>query len=373
MEDTSFEFSYLASLLAIVAWGILLSLWKNGKLPQKPRFFFSQVAAIKPLSSGWRVKYAEVPFWLKAISLAFLTLAWIDPHFYTLKPDLKAHRLDRTPREGIAIYLVLDQSGSMAQKITIDTEEKGRMSVSKIDFIREITRDFVKGNPAKGLAGLSHDLIGLIGFARAAQVLSPLTLDHQAILNQLDQFSTVKHSDEDGTSIGYAIFKTANLIASTKHFAQKLKEASPYTIKNAIMLIVTDGFQDPHPLDREDRYRSIELEDAAKYAEEQGVRVYIINVEPRIGSEECGSERRVMQKVAERTGGKFYLLDHMEDLKNVYADIDKLEKSVLPGWSKNDQPMYYQRFSLYPHLIAAGLACLFLAVLLEASLLRSAP
>jgi Ca-activated chloride channel family protein len=80
-----------------------------------------------------------------------------------------------------------------------------------------------------------------------------------------------------------------------------------------------------------------------------------------------------MQKVTEITGGKFYLLDHIEELKNIYADIDKLEKSILPVLSKRDQPMRYQRISLYPYLIVIGLGCLLLSVLLKAFLLRTAP
>lgn len=370
MPDLSFEMNPLATLSGLLFLGLGWALWKRGKLPQEPIFFFSDLKDLLRVPPNLREKWYRLPFWLKIASLLFLTLAWMDPHFYLLRPfaDSGEGLPSHTPREGIAIYLVLDQSGSMAQKITVDSPEKGRISVAKIQFVREITRDFVKGLP--------NDLVGLIGFARAAQVLSPLTLDHQAILDQLKDFWTVKRQEEDGTSIGYAIFKTANLIASTRHFAEELKEKSPYAIKSSIMLIVTDGFQDPNPLDRGDAYRSIELMDAAKYAKEQGVRVYIINVEPKIASEEFGSERRVMQKVAEVTGGKFYLLNNLGELQTIYADINQLEKSTFPvtaKLSKQEQPLRYQRFSLYPYLIACGLICLFASLLLETTLFRRAP
>jgi len=370
MPDLSFEMNPLATLSGLLFLGLAWVLWKRGKLPEEPVFFFSDLKALLGTSPNFREKWFRVPFWLKSAALLFLTLAWMDPHFFMLRPVENSGEglSDHTPREGIAIYLVLDQSGSMAQKIQVDSPEKGRISVPKIEFVREITRDFVKG--------LNNDLVGLIGFARAAQVLSPLTLDHQVILDQLKDFSTVARQEEDGTSIGYAIFKTANLIASTRHFAEELKEKSPYAIKSSIMLIVTDGFQDPNPLDREDVYRSIELMDAAKYAKEQGIRVYIINVEPKIASEEFGSERRVMQKVTALTGGKFYQLNNLGELKNIYADINKLEKSTFPvsaKLSKQEQPLRYQRFSLYPYLIAIGLGCLFFSLLLEMTLLRKAP
>lgn len=369
MSGIFFELDPLAALSALIFIGVFAWLWRHGKVPAEPYLFFSNLKDLSASPKNWREQSSKLPFWLKLSSLGLLTLAWIDPHFYTLRSEENQGIVppEVTPREGIAIYLVLDQSGSMAQKIPL-SDERGRREVSKIEFVREITSDFVKG--------LQQDLVGLIGFARAAQVLSPLTLDHQIIIDQLKQFKTVPSQDQDGTSIGYAIFKTANLIASIRHFAEELKEDSPYTIKNSIMLIVTDGFQDPNPLDREDPYRSIELMDAAAYAKQQGVRVYIINVEPRIASEEFGSERRVMQKVAETTGGQFYMLDNIGELKTIYADINALEKSTLPvpaKLSKRDQPSRYQRFSLYPYLIAAGLLSLFLSILLDTTLLRRAP
>lgn len=370
MSGIFFELDPLASLAAFFFAGIFIWLWRMGKIPKEPYFFFSNLKDLTASPKNFKEQSSLLPFWLKLAALGALTLAWMDPHFYVLRSEeisgVRAPEV--TPREGIAIYLVLDQSGSMAQKIPISTDTQGRQTVSKIEFVKKITSDFVKG--------LQQDLVGLIGFARAAQVLSPLTLDHQEILSQLKQVSTVPSKDQDGTSIGYAIFKTANLIASIKHFAEQLKEKSPYTIKNSIMMIVTDGFQDPNPLDREDPYRSIELMDAAAYAKKQGVKVYIINVEPRLASEEFGSERRVMQKVAELTGGKFYLLDNIGELQNIYADINALEKSTIPvpaKLSKNDQPMRYKRLSLYPYLIALGLLFLTLSIFFDTFVLRRAP
>ena len=62
----------------------------------------------------------------------------------------------------------------------------------------------------------------MVTFARAAHVRVPLTLDHSLILKELSNLHVVTKSDEDGTSMGYAIFKTANLIVETRHFAENL-------------------------------------------------------------------------------------------------------------------------------------------------------
>lgn len=314
------------------------------------------------------------------LALALFSLAFIDPHYYAEKtPEEKKKspiQQVNIPSEGIAIYLVLDQSGSMSGEVRARFR-----TLTKMDLLKEVTRDFVVGNQKSNLKGRPNDLLGLVTFSRGAQVLSPLTLDRQAIVDQLDQLEYTTDLNQDGTAIGYAIYKTANLIAATRHYAQELEgEGKPaYDIKSSVMILVTDGLQAPSALDRGKKLRNIELLDAARYAKEQDVRLYVINVEPRIVSKEFSAHRSLMKKAAQMTGGKFYLVDSSVSLDRIYAEIDNLEKSIFPVETqyisppKSLQPHLYRRVSFYPYLIGLGMVALLIGVLLETTVMRRVP
>lgn len=359
---------FQAFLLALAAILLFYFLWRRRRHFAEPHLYFSDIDVLT--KEAGRSQWGRVPQALLWTSLGAFALAFIDPHRFVEKPQPPEKEFSsKSPTEGIAIYLVLDQSGSMF-------EESGRRRRTKIDLMKEVTKEFVAGDQTVGLAGRPNDMIGLISFARGAQVLSPLTLDHAAILQKLSELAPVEERDQDGTSIGYAIFKTANMIAATRHYAQELIEKGEpaYTIKNSVMILVTDGLQDPNPLDKGKRLRNMDIREAAEYAKEQGIRLYIVNVEPKLATEEFAPHRRLMQRSAELTGGKFYTVDSASNLEAIYSDIDKLEKSELPeDVQKGRQPDRYRRISYYPYLIAIGLCALFAALLLETTVLRRIP
>lgn len=375
MGDISFAVDFKALLGFLAAAALFFILLKRSRQYASPQVFFSAIRALK--SGEGRARWGKIPHSLMWAAMVAFACAFVDPHVFINRQinegmNPQAHK----PTEGIAIYLVLDQSGSMSEPAA-----GGRHSrMSKIDLLRQVSREFIAGDPKEGLAGRPNDMIGLIAFARGARVLSPLTLDHAAVLQALSQFNRVGDKDQDGTSIGYAIFKTANMIAATRHYAQELIEKGEpaYTIKNSVMILITDGLQDPNPLDKGKRLRNIDVPEAAAYAKEQGIRLYIINVEPKLSTEEFTPYRNIMQRAAELTGGKFYMVDNTANLEEIYRGIDQLEKSALPAElqgniKKADRPDLYRRISFYPYLIALGLLLLLTALTLEMTWLRRIP
>lgn len=368
----SFEIDSKA-LIFVLAAGVIfyfLREWKLGFVV--PRLYFPNVKALgeETLKSRW----ANWPKSLLFLSFLMFMLAILNPRLFIDKPAGSSDESRKKPTEGIAIYLVLDQSGSM--KETVFSE---RGSIRKVDLLKDVTKKFIQGDPQTGLKGRPSDLIGLIAFARAAQVLSPLTLDHAAILSELGKFAPVPEMDQDGTSIGYAIYKTASMIAATKHYAQELatKGEPAYTIKSTIMILITDGMQDPNPLDKGKRLRNMDVPEAAAFAKEQGIRLYIVNVEPKLATEEFAPYRHIMQRATELTGGKFYMVDGTVNLSKIIGDIDALEKSALPETpqllSKDQRPDLYQRVPFYPYLVGLGLIFLFAGLFLDSTLLRRVP
>jgi Ca-activated chloride channel homolog len=367
-----FAIDYIAAgILACLM--LILSLLKNFLFPlqSSPSLAFSRLTDLKV--SSWRSRLVSSPKKLHLIALASLIIAFIDPHFLFPKSPISHQQnlpLRELPTEGIAIYLALDQSGSMAQPVAAIGEDGKKTSIPKIDLLKQVTKQFIIDHPS--------DLIGLVSFARVPRVLVPLTLDQETLLKQLEKIQVVKNPEEDGTSIGYAIFKTANLIAATRHFAQDLRTEGqpPFTIKSGIIIVVTDGFQDPSRLDQGNRLRTIELDDAAAYAKSQGIRLYIINIDPALSSAQYAPQRRQLQKITTLTGGQFYLVSDNQQLQDIYAAIDRLEKGTIFQEAHVQSPnskTTYNRFSLYPFFILIGLGCLFASIFLDSMILKKVP
>lgn len=378
MQDVSFEIDYIALVIGIIALLLSYLLWRRNRQYAKPTLLFSSLGSSFSSSKDWKSRLVSLPFLLALSALLLFLAAFIDPHLLIPKKHAitPAEKQKALPQEGIAIYLLLDQSGSMAQEVSANLNGQ-RQNIRKEDLLRNVTREFIEGNPAAGLEGRPNDLIGLVTFARVPNVLSPLTLDHKAILKELADVHVVQKPEDDGTAMGYAIFKTVSMMAATKHYAEELSQKGnpSYNIKNSIIILVTDGLQDPSILDKNSRLRNMGLEEAASYAKENGVRLYIINIDPNTYSEELAPQRHQMEKITKSTGGRLYIVNDPGDIEQIYADIDRLEKSVLPqeGLSKEKQPHLYRRVSFYPYLIALGMLLLLMAIFLKTIVVRKVP
>lgn len=343
--------------------------WRFIAKTQTPSLGFSHLQGFEGSPSNWRLRWLSLPKWIYRVSLASFLLAFLDPRFEATReaaptPPRPGARTT-IPTEGVAIYLVLDQSGSMAEEVQIQNSSEGRQSIPKINLLKQVTEQFIDDRP--------NDLIGLISFARVPQVLVPLTLDRPILIKALQELRVVKNPQEDGTAIGYAIFKAASLITATRHYAEALNQPGPsqYEIKSAMIVVVTDGMQDPSRLDKGNRLRTMELDEAAAFAKSQNVRLYVVNIDPALGTEQYAPHRRQMQKITELTGGQFYLVDEGQGLQQIYASINALEKGHIPQSSV--QMAQVRVLSLYPYLIVFGLICFLSACILDTLYFRTLP
>jgi Ca-activated chloride channel family protein len=104
--------------------------------------------------------------------------------------------LSHVEASGIDIMLALDVSRSMlAEDFTIGNERANRL-----DAVKKVTEDFIKGRP--------NDRIGIVAFAGKPYLVSPLTLDHDWLLQNLERIKI--GLVEDGTAIGSAIASASN-------------------------------------------------------------------------------------------------------------------------------------------------------------------
>lgn len=359
-----FSFDLIPALIVIASF-ILFILMKNRlKTYRQPFLFFSNLKPF-PGQRTWKESLWKLPHYLLYAALFFFALAFINPYFNVQSLKTRENIQANIPTEGIGIYLLVDQSGSMGESVVANSD--GEEILPKIALLKKVTQKFIQGRP--------NDLVGLVAFARAPTVLSPLTLDHDIIQDDLKSIQVVNDPEQNGTAMGYAIYKTVNMIAATKHFGQQLRaQGKPtYLIENSIIMLITDGFQYPSPLDKENRLRNIDLDEAAVFAKENGVKVYLINIDPNIRDPEFQPQRNLMKRITELTGGQFFMMSD-SSLEQIFNHINRLEKSKISEIeSESKVQEIFTRKYLYPELIGYGMLLLFISVLLQCTIFKTVP
>ncbi len=398
MDTASFQWSQGGLFWGLGILAVTVIVYRCTRHNQHtPSVLYSDLQEMAGIQKTWRVIWASFPNHLKKIAFALFLIALCNPslkipfkqadkNLAENKPKKKGKpqfEQMRIPTEGLALYFVLDQSGSMSRTVQLQLGSRQKQNLTRLDALKFFTSQFIKGNESLGLSGRSDDLMGLVGFARVPKVMVPLTLDYHQVLETLDNFQIVQDAREEGTAIGYAIYKTAHIIAATEHFSKKMtgSDQPAYQIKSTAMVLVTDGFQCPANEDSSHPLRSIGIEDAALFAKEKGIRLYIINIEPGMGYQEHQKEQAVQKRAAELTGGQFFLATDAQALHRIYQAIDQMERASHSSTQKhrvrieenrsNHQPG--QKFFFSPMLILAGLWILFISLFLENTILKRVP
>lgn len=340
-----------SALILLLAFGWLIWFYMRKSKNKQPSLYYSRVGVLKELDGTFKSACARGLPWVGLLGLLFLILAFVDPH---LERYSQVKRLP--PEEGRAVFLLVDRSGSMGaqgEKVYQDGEWK---SETKLEKLKKVTVPFIKKHP--------EDLFGLVVFARKADVLSPLTLDHAELISELLKVKPETENDKNGTAIGYALYKTAHLIQSGQ------ASGSPYKIVDPVIIILTDGLQDPNRLDFANTYRTKGLEEAARFAKEKGVRVYMVNMEPKLLEKEFAPNLKEMERATSMTGGKVVFAQGVEHVAEALKEIESLEKSVI------DVPRpasKVEKVSFAPCFIAMGLLFLICGYLAGETWLRSLP
>jgi len=240
--------------------------------------------------------------WLGALTLLALGLiivALARPQFVKSTSNVDA--------SGVDMILALDCSGSME---ALDFKLDGQPA-NRLDIVKTVVSKFIDARP--------NDRIGLVGFAGAPYLVSPLTLDHDWLELNLDRIQV--GAVEDGTAIGSALATSVD----------RLRDQPG---KSRIVVLLTDG---------QNNMGKIMPETAAQAAKALGVKVYTIAAgvrgeAPIPVTDAFGNRRLAMAKVdvdegtlkriAEETGGRFFRATDTESLRNIYGEIDRMEKTT---------------------------------------------
>lgn len=276
------------------------------------------------------------PLLLLALGLVIVALA---------RPQL-GHSTSTVEASGVDMILALDCSGSME---ALDFKLEGKPA-DRLDVAKSVVAKFIDARP--------NDRIGLVGFAGAPYLVSPLTLDHDWLQQNLNrvQIGTV----EDGTAIGAALATSVN----------RLREQPS---KSKIVVLLTDG---------QNNAGKIMPETAAQAAKALGVRVYTIGAgvrgeapvpvtdafgHKRLAMAKVDVDEETLQKIAAETGGKFFRATDTQSLEDIYAEIDRLEKTT------HHLKKFEQHSELFAFAVVPALALLGLSLGLEHTRFRRLP
>lgn len=312
------------------------------------RLMFSSLALI-PKERSLRQRLSGLPAALLALSIVALAVAMAGPRL----PD----RSTRVQKQGIALMLVVDTSSSMQALDLSDaaTPDKER---TRLDAVKEVFSDFVTGG--HGLPGRPDDLVGIVSFARYADTRCPLTLDHDNLRVVASQLQIVDRQEEDGTALGDGLGLAL----------ERLRESSA---KSRVAILLTDGVSNAGEM---------APARAAELARTIGVKVYTVGagtngMAPVRVRDPFGRsmlqrmpveiDEDGLREIAKKSGGRYFRATDAEALRQVYRDIDALERSELTA----ERFRRYREF--YPHALLLGLLLALLAWLLNGTLLRRLP
>ncbi|MCC5849546.1 MAG: VWA domain-containing protein [Verrucomicrobia bacterium] len=313
---------------------LLLPLWLWARLSPKllPALHFSRSDALNDLPRTWPQRLHWLPHVLANLGMTLLIVALARPQLGMQQRTVTAETID--------IVMVIDVSSSMeAVDFATEGNEKNRL-----DAVKEVARDFI--------AAREGDRIGLIAFSGQPFTMSPLTRDHDWLLQRVDDLAT--REMPDGTAIGTALASGVN----------RLRDSDADT---RLILLLTDGINntgDITPLN------------AAHLAAKYGFRTYVIGAGSTgpvrfpfrdpfgrtiYRNVEMPIDDAAMEEIAGITGGKYFRVQDIEEMEAGFAEIDALERSEI---EMTEYMMFEERFMAFA---LAGLGLLLLERLLSAT------
>ncbi|MGA3285076.1 MAG: VWA domain-containing protein [Verrucomicrobiota bacterium] len=331
----TFAHPYFLLLLLLLP----LLAWLKGRRGQPPAFLYSSVRLVEGLTRARRSRAGAIMAALRWLVLVLFIVALAQPRLMKSQTTVKA--------SGIDIVCALDLSGSM---ISEDFVVHGQR-VNRFNMAHSVLKGFIDQRP--------NDRIGLVVFAAQAFIAAPLTLDHDYLQENLDRLE-IGTINADQTAIGDALTTALNRLRDLK-------------AKSKIIILMTDG---------QNNSGKIDPLTAAQAAQAMGVKVYTIGIGERgmapmpvfMNGQKVGYrnvpvdvDEDTLQKIADMTGGKYYRADNAERFREIYAEIDKLEKT------EAIINKYTQFKELFPWFVSCGLVVLLIELVLGQTVFRRLP
>ncbi|MCC8154614.1 MAG: VWA domain-containing protein, partial [Tannerellaceae bacterium] len=315
----------LLLLIPMIGWYI----WKLRK-SQASLQASSTKAFQTPVAKSWKVYFRHFPFILRMLAIAFIIVVLARPQ--------STNNWETSSTEGIGIMMVMDVSSSMLAE---------DLKPNRLEASKDVAAAFINGR--------RNDNIGLVVFAGESFTQCPLTTDHAVLLNLLKDIQC--YMVDDGTAIGMGLATAVNRIKDSQ------------AISKAIILL-TDGVNNRG---------EIPPVTAAEIAKAFGVRVYTVGV-GRQGKAPfpiqtsrgviyqnipVDIDEPTLIQIANTTGGSYFRAENNKALKEIYEEIDKLEKTKISVQEYSRKQEEYTKWALLVF------ALLLIEIVLRNTLLRN--
>ncbi len=326
---------YFSLLLLLIPYIIYYVQVRNrGRHKQETAVRLDTTFPFQRAPKSWRVRLVHLPMILRCVAYVAIVMAIARPQ--------TRNAWDERSVEGIDIMLAMDVSTSMLAE---------DLAPNRIEAAKQVAAEFINDR--------TTDNIGLTIFAGEAFTQCPMTMDHASLLNLLHEVRTdiaAQGIISDGTAIGMGL---ANAVG-------RLKDSKA---KSKVVILLTDGSNnmgDISPLT------------AAQIAKSLGIRVYTIglgtNKVARYPMPVAGGvqyvnipveiDTKTLSSIASISEGNFYRATNNKELRQIYKDIDALEKSKL------NVKKYSKRYEAFMPFAFAALIALLLEALLRLTVLR---
>ncbi len=324
---------YLFLLLLIIPYILWYVMFRK---KTEPTIRMADTYSLQRAQRTWRVRLMPIQAVLRVLAFTLLVLAMARPQTH--------NSWEEETIEGIDIMLAMDVSSSMLAE---------DINPNRIEAAKKVAAEFISDR--------TNDNIGLTVFAGEAFTQCPMTIDHASLLSLLQHSSDYVGSGAiiDMTAIGMGLTNAVSRLKDSK-------------AKSRVVILLTDGTNN---------YGEISPLTAADMARSLGIRIYTIGV----GAD--GSSMRpvtvggttqqlllpndideeTLSKIAKTTNGRYYRASSAEELRQIYNDIDKLEKSKL------DVQRYSKVYDVYQYLVMGAIIALLLEILLRITVFRRIP
>ena len=327
MEFLHPEYLYLLLLLIpLIAWYVI----RLSKA--QASFKLASTGAFKGVKPDVRVYARHLPFLLRTVAITLIIVVIARPQ--------AVDSWEETETKGIDIVLALDVSGSMLSQ---------DLQPDRLQAAKKVAAEFVTDR--------KNDNIGLVIFAGESFTQCPLTTDHKVLLNLLNEieFGVI----EDGTAIGLGLANSVN----------RLKDSES---DSRVVILLTDGTNNSG---------QIAPLTAADLARSYGICVYTVGVGTkgmaptpvqtpygiRMQNMPVDIDEKTLTEIAAMTGGQYFRAQDTEGLRQVYEEIDEMERYLISVQNVTRRQELFLPFAL------TALGLILLELLLRRTWLRAIP
>lgn len=313
---------------------------------------YSDLSVPESAPRSLRARLASLPAWLLALATLALSVALAAPR--------TGDKTTRIQREGIAIVMAIDRSGSMNARDFVE----GDYSISRLAALKQVFRAFVEGGEVG--AGRPNDLIGIVSFGTYADSISPLTLDHANLLAILDEMEVAQEQSEAATAIGEGLGLAVERL-------RLFEEGTAGSLRSKVVILLSDGVNNAGNLEPLQAAKLAAAHDIQVYTIAAGTTGYVpVPVQTpdgriRLIRQFMEVDEKSLRAVAERTGGRHFHARDAEALVETYRAIDRLERSEIT------EIRYVQYQEHYPFFVGLAMLLVAASVLMNGSFFRRLP